>query len=109
MLLFGQKLLNTQCGVGRCTYKSPILKWANALKESSKSSLNLNAASHNNASGYTDTDGFLEHLPSGESLYYKGLAHQKIMLVLGGDPLYLHLYLTPYTKISFRLKIACER
>ena len=34
--VFGQKLLNTQHGVGRCACKSPILKWANALKESSK-------------------------------------------------------------------------
>ena len=31
-----QKLLNTQHGVGRCTCKSPIMKWANVLKESSK-------------------------------------------------------------------------
>ena len=28
--------LNTQYGVGRCTCKSPIMKWANLLKESSK-------------------------------------------------------------------------
>ena len=49
--IFGQKLLNTQCGVGRCTCKSPIMKWANVLKESSKSSLKPNSASHNNASG----------------------------------------------------------
>ena len=34
--VFGQKLLNTQCGVGRCTCKSPIMKCANTLKESSK-------------------------------------------------------------------------
>ena len=34
--VFGQKLLNTQCGVGRCARKSPIMKWANTLKESSK-------------------------------------------------------------------------
>ena len=32
----GSKLLNTQHGVGVCAYKSPIIKWANALKESSK-------------------------------------------------------------------------
>ena len=32
----GEKLLNTQCIVGRCIRKSPITKWANALKESSK-------------------------------------------------------------------------
>ena len=34
--VFGQKLLNTQCGVGRCAHKSPIMKWAVTLKESSK-------------------------------------------------------------------------
>ena len=34
--IFGQKLLNTQHGIGRYTGKSPIIKWANALKESSK-------------------------------------------------------------------------
>ena len=33
---FGQKLLNMQCVVGRCTCKSPIMKWANVLKEFSK-------------------------------------------------------------------------
>ena len=27
--VFGQKLPNTQRGVGRCTYRSPIMKWAN--------------------------------------------------------------------------------
>ena len=36
MLFFNQKLLNTQHGVGRCAWKSPIMKWANELKESSK-------------------------------------------------------------------------
>ena len=34
--IFGQKLLNTQFSVGRCTHKSPIMKWANMLKECSK-------------------------------------------------------------------------
>ena len=34
--VFSQKLQNTQRGVGRCTCKSPIMKWANMLKESSK-------------------------------------------------------------------------
>ena len=34
--IFGQKLLNTQCGVGRCARKSPIMKWVATLKESSK-------------------------------------------------------------------------
>ena len=34
--IFGQKLMNTQHTVSQCTHKSPIVKWANALKESSK-------------------------------------------------------------------------
>ena len=29
--IFGQKLLSTQCGVGRCTHKPLIMKWANTL------------------------------------------------------------------------------
>ena len=62
--VFGQKLLNMQHCVDRYAHKSPIMKWANMLKESSKkNSLKLNTASHNNASWYTDTDGFLEHSP----------------------------------------------
>ena len=32
--IFGQKLLNTQHSMGRCSCKSPIMKWANVLKES---------------------------------------------------------------------------
>ena len=44
-----------------------------------KNSLKPNAASHNNASWYTDTDGFLEHSPSGGNLYYKGPILQKII------------------------------
>ena len=35
---FGWKLLYTQHSVGECTRKSPITKWANVLKESSKKS-----------------------------------------------------------------------
>ena len=34
--VFGQKLLNTQHNVSRCIGKSPIMKWANALKGSLK-------------------------------------------------------------------------
>ena len=84
--IFGQ-LLNTQRGVGRCASKLPIMKWANVLKESSKKySLKPNAASHNNASWHTDTDGFLECLPSVESLYYKIPALQKITPVSLGPP-----------------------
>ena len=53
-----------------------------------KNSLKPNTASHNNASWYIDTDGFLEHSPSRGSLYYKGPTLQKIIPVFwGGSPL----------------------
>ena len=52
-----------------------------------KNSLKPNTASHNNARWYTDTDGFLEHSSSEGSLYYKGLALQKVILVLGESSL----------------------
>ena len=48
--IFGQKLLNTQCSVGRCACKSPIMKWANTWRVFKKNSLKLNADSHNNTS-----------------------------------------------------------
>ena len=52
-----------------------------------------NAASHNNASWCTDTDGFLEHSPSRGSLYYKGPDFQKIILWVWGGyiSLYIHI------------------
>ena len=31
--VFGQKLLNSQCSVGRCAHKSPIMKWANVFSK----------------------------------------------------------------------------
>ena len=65
--IFDQKLLNTQHGTGRCAHISSIVKWANGLKEFPKDSLKLYTASHNNASWYTNTDGFLERLPIGVS------------------------------------------
>ena len=71
---FWSKLMNTQCGVGGYTYKSPIINCANVLRLQ-KNSLKLNAASHNNASWNTDPEGFLEHSLSEGSLYYKGPAH----------------------------------
>ena len=43
--------------------------WKNLQK---KTQWGRNATSHNNTSWYTDTDGFLEHSLSKESLYYKG-------------------------------------
>ena len=42
-----------------------------------KNSSKPNTASHNNASWCTDTDGLLEHSPSGENQYYKGPTFQK--------------------------------
>ena len=59
-----------------------------------KHSLKPNAASHNNASWYTDTDGFLEQSPHGGSLYYKGPALQKIILGFLGPPSYIKLHTT---------------
>ena len=67
-MFFGQKPLNISARCSSCIRKSPIMKWANALKESSKKdSLEPNAASHNNASWCSDTDGFLEHSPIREA------------------------------------------
>ena len=37
--------------------------------------------------GYIDADGFLEHSPSGASLYHKGPALQKTVRVFWGSPL----------------------
>ena len=54
-----------------------------------KNSLKENAASYNNASWYSDSDGFLEHSHSRGSLYYKGPTLQKI-IPLGGNP---HIYI----------------
>ena len=84
--LFGQKLLNTQRGVGNCAGRLPIMKWANASKVFKKYSLKPNAASHNNARWFTDTDGFREHSPSRGSPYYKGLTLWKTILGFWGPP-----------------------
>ena len=88
--VFWSKTAEHSAGTGRCAHKSPMMKWANALKESSKKLTEANAASHNkanNASWCTDTDGFLEHSPSWGSLYYKGPALQKIILGFWGSSL----------------------
>ena len=60
VLFFCQTLLNTQWGVGRCGDKSPHDEMGKSVVLK-KNSLKPNAASHNKASWYTDTDGFLEH------------------------------------------------
>ena len=63
--VLGQKLLNTQSSVDRCARKSPIRKGVNTLSlQKKKNPLKPNAASHNSASWYPDTDRFLEHSPS---------------------------------------------
>ena len=64
--VFGQKLLNPQCGVSRCTPKSPIMKGAEMLKESSKK--NSLSQTHNKTSWCNDAYVFLEHSPRGGSL-----------------------------------------
>ena len=89
MLFLVKKLLNIQHSVGRGPPKSPIIKWVNTLKESSKKFLlKPDTASHNNASWYTDTDGFLEYSPSEGSLYYKGPTLQRITLFFECPPSY---------------------
>ena len=50
-------------------------------KSLQKNSLKPMSGSHNSASWYSDTDGFLEHPPSKGSLYYKGPTLQKIIPV----------------------------
>ena len=62
-------------------------------KSLKKKSLKLNAASHNNASWYTDTDGFLKHSPSEGILHYKGPVLQKIMVIFWVSPHIQHLTL----------------
>ena len=98
--VLGQKLLNTQHGVGRCSRKSPVMRWANTFRVFEKSSLKLNAASHNSASWHTDTDGLLEHSPSRGSLYYKGPTLQKIIPFSGDPPSYVKKIYFHYSKIS---------
>ena len=64
-----------------------------------KNSLKPNAASHDNASWYTDTDGFSEYSPSQGNLYYKGPILQKIILGFLG-PLIVHHVLSTEQGIS---------
>ena len=70
-----------------------------------KISLKLNAASHNNASWYIDTDGFLEHLPSGEACTTRGPPSRRLFYFCFLDVCiyfmhihkYIHIYV--YTHI----------
>ena len=72
--IFRQKLLNTQQSVGRCTYKSPITKWANTLKESPKKKFTEAKCSFSQCRQLVHWSRFLGHSPSEGSLYYKGPA-----------------------------------
>ena len=79
------------------------------FQKKKKNSLQPNAASHNNASWYTDPDGFLEHSASGGSLYYNGPGLQKIIPFWGwGPPSYTLVVFSIPTSIrilSFKLKL----
>ena len=76
MQVFGEKLLNTQCGVGRCVHKLPIMKWANVFSLKKKFT-EPNAASHNNTIWYTDTEGFLEQSSRRKDYTTRGLPSRK--------------------------------
>ena len=80
-VIFGRKLVNSQCQRGQACLSITHHEWANMLSLQ-KSSLKSNIASHNTTSWHTDTDGFLERSPTGGNLYYKGPALQKIILCL---------------------------
>lgn len=82
MLFCGEKVLNTQLSVGACTHKSPIMKWTNALKDSSKKITETKHSLSHNANQCNDTDGFLDkHSPSKGKLYHKGHTLQKIIVL----------------------------
>ena len=104
----GQDPLNRECGARGSRYfcskttersgtgaliNHPLWNVQMHWKKASKNSLMPNATSHNNASWYSDTDMFLEHSPSGGSLYYKGPTLQKIVLGFFVPP----LCMTPIT------------
>ena len=73
-------------GVGWCAWKSLIMKWANTLKESSKKSTE---AKHSLSQLRQRVHGYrwVPRIPTGSgSLYHKGPALQKIILVFWGVP-----------------------
>ena len=77
MPVFGEKLLNTQHGVGKCTCKSPIMKWANTLEESSKKFTEAMRSLSQQCQLETDTDGFLNTYPAGEACTTSGLPSRR--------------------------------
>ena len=56
---------------GQVHHNSPIMKWANALSLQKKFT-EAECSLSQQRQLVTDTDGLLEHSPSGGSLYYKG-------------------------------------
>ena len=89
---FGQKLVNSH-EMGK--HADRVFK---------KNSLKPHAASHNNASWYTGTDGFLEYTPSGESLNYKGPALLKIIPDFWGSPqIHMSVYMYTHTHIHIHI------
>ena len=92
-----QKLLNAPHAVrAGALVNHPSWNGQMCCKILQKNSLKLNAASHNNASWYTNTDGLLEHSPSRASLYYKGPAFQKVLLFFWGPP---HKLISTYSRL----------
>ena len=87
--VFAQKLLNTQHCAGRCACKSPIMKWANTFRVFQKNSLEPNAAFHTTTRPYTDTDGFLEHSPSGGKPVLQRAHPPEDMVILGSSLIFL--------------------
>ena len=75
--VFCQKLLNTQHRVGKCTGKSSIMKWANVLKESSEEFTNTKCILSQQCQWYPDTEGLLEHSPSGGAYTTRGLLSRR--------------------------------
>ena len=82
--IFGQKLPNTRCDVGRCAHKSPVTKWTNTLSLQNKFTEAERSLSQQHQLVH-DIDGFLEYSPSGGS---QGPTLQKTTPVFLGSPLY---------------------
>ena len=71
------------------------MKWASVCIERifNKHSLKPNAASHNDTSCYTDTDGFLEQSPRGEEPILQGVCPPEDNSDFGGfSCVYVYIY-----------------
>ena len=92
-LFFCQKLLNTQHGVGRCANKSPM-KWANALKESSKKFTEAKGSlSRKRPAGTLIQMGSWNTYLEGEACITRGPLYRIQFQVFWGPPLCLDYYL----------------